>query len=301
VPRTAVIEAVAGFASREPARGSPTGPYTQSNGPVESSTKKSRAGLLVAGLALVAVIAIAIVVGVRSPHSTSVGSTSAVRKQSANAAPTGASTGVATDDTPPSEVDPGSAEETLIEGIPAPAGTELMSSMPQALTLRTMLEPAAVLVFYRRAGRSWGSFKEIPNGLQFENPKAPVTYLTISRMAGGTVISFIRNALVAPPKSDKARRFLGVLIPPEAQATIETPTEAVFQISGPVDNVVTFFRKQLAGKPGVTWVETDVDGSPYFVVSVENHKLPFGHLAVTKTPDALKPASGDWVQISIGK
>jgi FlaA1/EpsC-like NDP-sugar epimerase len=65
--------------------------------------------------------------------------------------------------------------------------------------------------------------------------------------------------------------------------------------------VIPFFRKQVAGKTGITTTETEVDGTPYFVVSAEGHKLPFSALAIMKTPDALKPASGEWVQISISK
>lgn len=196
---------------------------------------------------------------------------------------------------------PGGREGATIEGIPIPAETELMSSMPQALTLRSALDPAAIVAFYRRMGRTWGAFKEISNGLHFEDPKSPVTYLTVSRMAGGTMVSFVRNAMIAPPKADKARRVLGILMPPEAQATLQTPTDAVFQMPGSTDKVIPFFRKQVAGKSGVTATETEVNGSAYFVASVEGRALPFRTLAVMKTPDSLRPGTGDWVQISISK
>jgi hypothetical protein len=73
------------------------------------------------------------------------------------------------------------------------------------------------------------------------------------------------------------------------------------QMPGRVEEAIPFFRQQLAGTSGVTTTETEVNGAPYFVVSAEGHTLPFRTLAVMKTPDALRPASGDWVQISISK
>lgn len=248
----------------------------------DSPAKSSRTGLVIAAVvsiaALAAVAVAAVVVVTHKKGGKTTGSNVVATEEAA-----------------------GAHEPNTIEGIPTPPGTELMSSMPQALSLRTTLEPVAVVTFYRRMGRVWGKFKEIPNGLQFEDPKSPVTYLTVSRMAGGTVITFIRNAMVEPPKRDEARRVLGVLMPPEAQATVETPTQAVFQMPGKVEQAIPFFRQQLAGKSGVTTTETEVNGAPYFVVSAEGHKLPFSTLAVMKTPDALRPASGDWVQISISK
>jgi serine/threonine protein kinase len=190
----------------------------------------------------------------------------------------------------------------LVAGMPAPEGAELVAAVEQAVTLRLPTEPEYVLDFYRaQVCKSWGPCKSIPNGLQFEHPKAPMLYLTVSRMGDYTQAIFMRNALVPMPKPTGDRIFFGVAIPSTMRVTVESPKAVVLQAKGPPTEHAAWFRSQFTGKPGVTFIETDVDGAPYFVASAKDDGLPYTNVAMMKTPDALKPSPGDWTQISITK
>jgi hypothetical protein len=149
--------------------------------------------------------------------------------------------------------------------------------------------------------KAWGPCKTIPNGIQFENPKSPVVYLTVSRSGGQTQASFLLNALVPLPKESERTTLFGVAILPAMQVTVETATSAVLQAPGLPGNYATWFRGQFVGKPGITIVETEVDGSPYLIATAKDKRLPFANVAVMKTPDTLKPGAGDWTQITITK
>lgn len=189
-----------------------------------------------------------------------------------------------------------------VAGIPAPEGTELVTAVEQAITLRVPSDPEQVLEFYRsHLSNDWGPCKPIPNGIQFENPKSPVLYLTISRSGGQTLASFLLNALVPLPKSVDRTAVFGVSLLPAMQVTLETPSSVVLQAPGLPGKYAAWFRGQFVDRPGVTIVETEVGGSPYLIATASNKAASFTNVAVMKTPDTLKPGAGDWTQVTITK
>jgi len=177
-----------------------------------------------------------------------------------------------------------------IEGILVPVKTRLSASTPQTLVLETDLTPAQALAFYRHhMQKEWGTLKDIPNGFQVSDPKAPISYVMILRGPLGAMISLSRNAMVSPkPESDPAQQVFGVPVYPGAKTTVRTPTMLGLVSTDPLSKVITFYRQYFGLNEGVSLSSTN-DGKGRPLLSVVGNQDDLEFLTVTVMADPQDP------------
>jgi serine/threonine protein kinase len=177
-----------------------------------------------------------------------------------------------------------------IEGLPVPVETRLMASTPQALVLTTELAPAEALAFYRHhMQKEWGALKDVPNGFQVTDPKAPITYVMVQRGPLGAMISLSRNALVEPPAESKpAQLVFGVPVYPGAKTSVRTPTTLGLVSADPLSKVITFYRQYFGLHEGVSLSHTN-DGKGHPLLSVVSNQDTLEFRTVTVMADPQDP------------
>ena len=83
-----------------------------------------------------------------------------------------------------------------IQGIPFPAGTEYVAFQPTFIHARIPAHAQRVAAFYRaQLATKWGGYRELPSGLRFDNPLAPVEQVTVTPAEDGTRVVITRRQL----------------------------------------------------------------------------------------------------------
>jgi len=86
--------------------------------------------------------------------------------------------------------------DAWVQGIPFPAGTEYLAFQPTFIHARIPAQAQRVAAFYRaQLAPKWGGFRELPSGLRFDSPLAPVEQLTITPSDDGTRVVITRRQL----------------------------------------------------------------------------------------------------------
>jgi serine/threonine protein kinase len=188
---------------------------------------------------------------------------------------------------------------TPIQGLPVPKEARLLSRTPQALTLTSALDRDAILRFYAHHGKAWGALTQHAQGLQFAGATTPVSFVSVSPMPGGFMISLMRTGhRVADEVIATTDDAFGVPLPPSAEEYMRTADTLILQVPGEPDPVFAFYRERFAADRELSLVQTPTPQGDYMLIGAENARRPFRFVSITVTPEGLR-AGGPSTQITI--
>lgn len=82
-----------------------------------------------------------------------------------------------------------------IQGIPFPVGSEFRRFEPLLIDARVPANVERTLAFYHRhLDGKWGGARNLPQGMEFGDPKAPITQLTVAPARDGSRVVITRRA-----------------------------------------------------------------------------------------------------------
>ena len=174
-----------------------------------------------------------------------------------------------------------------IEGMPAPRGSRLMSSVPSAVILATDLGPVEVLRFYRHhLGARYGPILKMPNGLQIKDERSPVSFVVVSHSTSGLMISLTRNVMIRTKDTTRAEAAaFGVALFPGARLMTKTPTSLHLKVDRYVGEVVDFYRKRYGGIKGLNVIARPRENRPFLSLMNMGAKVRFSNLTVLDDPE----------------
>jgi len=186
-----------------------------------------------------------------------------------------------------------------MQGLPVPAAARLLSRTPQAITLTTSLDRDAILHFYAHHGRAWGTPIRHAQGLQFEGPETPVSFVSVSPMPGGFMISLVLTGQGTAARSDApVESVFGAPLPAGAEEYMRTGDTAIFQVPGGPDPVFAFYRQRFGADTDVTLVQTRAADGAMMVINADDAGRPYRTIAIMPTPEGMR-AGGPSMQITI--
>jgi serine/threonine protein kinase len=151
----------------------------------------------------------------------------------------------------PPEGPPRLAAAEPIDGLPAFVGAEMSARTSQSLVLTTDEPPVDVLAFYRHTFGQEYAVQTIPNGLQINDTKAPVTTVAVMIQSGQTMVVLVRNALVPLERPTSDRGAFGEPLFPGAVESMVSGQSAIYYATAPIDDVIEFYSAAFAGRPGL--------------------------------------------------
>ncbi|HET8935726.1 MAG TPA: serine/threonine-protein kinase [Polyangiales bacterium] len=87
-----------------------------------------------------------------------------------------------------------------VQGIPFPTGTDFRRFEALEIDARVPANVERTLAFYHRhLDNKWGRARSLPQGLEFADPQAPITQLTVAPARDGSRVVITRRALAPKP------------------------------------------------------------------------------------------------------
>ena len=170
-----------------------------------------------------------------------------------------------------------------IDGIPVPQGASLYSTSPQALVLKTEMDPLAALAFYKAEFvAKCDGFTEFPNGVMPKKNTCPMSSVSVVRSPMGILISIAKSVLLEPPKSAGKVIFSVPIIDGAVEMT-RMANMVVLTSKRPIAEIMDFYQGKYSSVPKITVIRTSTD-TPVLVVNADEANLEFKTLTVTKNP-----------------
>jgi serine/threonine protein kinase len=197
---------------------------------------------------------------------------------------------------PPPEGPPRLLPAADIDGLPAFVGATMSARTPQSLVLVTDEPAIDVIAFYRHVfGQKW-PVQAIPNGLQINDAKAPITTVAVMLQAGQTMVVLVRNALVPLERPASASGAFGEPLFPGAAESMVSGQTAVYNATAPIHDVIEFYVAAFHGRAGVNSYRGDNDGKPLLTMTINDPKEPVTSISVLPDPQS---ADGKRVMIAV--
>jgi len=156
------------------------------------------------------------------------------------------------------------------KGVPVPAGVSLTSSSPAAVVYETELSAESLLHFYEHHLAQHRP-QRFASGLQFADPQAPLSSVTVSMSSLGRMLILTPNALVATIDKAKAGDTQwGVPLFPGAVETGLTSVSAIYSTSAPVTEVMAFYRDNVPHQSGLMILDNVRADEPSLIITNQN-------------------------------
>jgi len=171
--------------------------------------------------------------------------------------------------------------------VPVPAAVTLSSKSPHGVVYETRLAGAEVVAFYKHHMKRHAP-EEMTNGLRFDDPKSPITMVTLSTSALGRMLILTPNAMVMDAEQASAGDTLfDVPIMPGASQMAETSISGIYVVEKPVEEVMAWYREAVPHLPGMLRLDNVNADEPSLLIQAQNLDVPWEMVNVSRDTSVL--------------
>ena len=158
---------------------------------------------------------------------------------------------------------------------------------PHGVVYETRLTGAEVVAFYQHHMKQHAP-TVMTNGLQFTDPKSPITMVTLSTSALGRMLILTPNAMVMDAERASAGDTLfGVPIMPGASQVAETSISGIYAVEKPVEEVMAWYREAVPALPGMLRLDNVNADEPSLLIQAHNLDVPWEMVNVSRDTSVL--------------
>jgi serine/threonine protein kinase len=167
-------------------------------------------------------------------------------------------------------------------GVPVPANVSLSSSSTSGVVYETELSGESLLQFYEHHLGQYQPQRFV-GGIQFRDPRAPLSTISITMSAMGRLFILSPNSLVMAVEKTKAGdTMFGLPLYPGAVETSLTTISAIYSTSASVEDVMAFYREKIQHQSGLMFLDNVQKEDPRLIITNQNAaELPWEMLNVS--------------------
>ena len=174
-----------------------------------------------------------------------------------------------------------------VEGFPAPVKSEFLTNTDMALVFLTDHAPIDVVEFYRQVlPEKHGKVEPMANGLRVLNPRSSISFVSVSRYQGRTMVSISKNALVAEVLApDAGSKPFGVELMEGMRRQTKMDNMEGFTTDDAYADVGAFYKKRYGSLDGVMVTENETgQGFKQLVIMMPKGDTPWRMLTIMVDP-----------------